>query len=200
MYMTSPIDGSTNRSEMSCPVESSYKIRSGFTIPTRLIRNDISITDWAYLAGFYDGEGTITATTQKRKDRDYYQLRFMVNNTNYELLRGLQNLFGGAIHVGSVMKDKPNWKQIYSWHAESKATCLPIFYGMLPFLRYKRREIELAIEYWEGVVPCQRGSLSDNEIERRYRIVKDIQSLPGRRKYRQTSLPAEVLSMMPTRV
>lgn len=176
------------------------KVQRGLTIRTALISSKPTEIDWAYLAGFYDGEGTVTATRQARSDGFYYQLRFSISNTNYELLRELQSKFGGSIHVGSVVKDKPRYKQIYLWMATSKTTCLPIFYGMLPYLRYKTDEIKLAISYWENMVTPKRGEpLSCNEVYRRSEIVRAIQSLPHRRKYIPTTLPEEVTRMISAR-
>jgi len=154
----------------------------GLILKTKPIEKEIDSVEWAYLAGFYDGEGTVTATRQSRKNRWYYQLRFVINNTNYLLLEKLQKRFGGSVHSISKIKNRPNWKRSYAWYATSKETCLPIFYGMLPYLRYKNEEINLAIEYWESMITPDPGkSLSDEEIYRRYRIIRSIKSLPNRR-------------------
>jgi len=135
------------------------------------------------LSGFFDGKGTVTATRQARKDGFYFQLRFVISNTEFNLIYGLMEMFGGSIHISGI-KRFTHWKQVYMWHVESRETCLYILRGMLPYLRYKKPEAELAIEFFDGMATHQGQSLSNNERARRIEIVTKIRDLPGRRKFR----------------
>ena len=56
-------------------------------------------TDLAYLAGFVDGEGSITifrAGQTAQKQRDY--LRFEIFNTNHGVLTWIAGVLGGRNH------------------------------------------------------------------------------------------------------
>jgi len=95
---------------------------------------------WAYIAGFFDGEGSISiARTGK-----YYSLRIVISNTNIEPLTFIKNILGGNIHA--ALPKNVKHKRYYNWYKCGKhaAEVLEI---LLPFLIVKRERAILAIEY-----------------------------------------------------
>lgn len=157
-------------------------------------------TDWAYLAGFFDGEGCVAIIeTQRKRSRlsnrasyPYYQIRMVITNTDYLLLESLQQQFGGSIHIHCQTGERTS-KQ-FQWMLDSRRKSEPVLRGMLPYLRYKNREVELALEFLCGVKPNNGGLiLTPKEVERRQRIVRKIRSLPGRRGGPPRQLPERAL-------
>lgn len=137
---------------------------------------------WAYLAGFYDGEGTITTTKQQRADGvSYYQLRFVISNTSYEVLKSLQEQFGGSIHGHKPTNTKH--RKFFQWYMSSVEKTVPVLKGMLPYLRYKTQEIELALEFFKRIRQSNQGTkLTPQELMARIDLINKIRSLPGRRR------------------
>ena len=99
-------------------------------------------TDLAYLAGFIDGEGSISIFTSVKARRD--NLRFDIYNTDEGILRWIEQVFGGRIHI--VRRARDGWKQEFTWtcgqqHAASVLT------ACLPYLKVKRRQAELFVQH-----------------------------------------------------
>ena len=99
----------------------------------------------AYLAGFIDGEGTLTVTRNSRKDRPGYfrlNIRLAVYNTNIELLAVLRDGFGGTIMIAN-MKDqrwKPQGQLVWS-----EEQIVPILTAVRPFLILKAEQADILL-------------------------------------------------------
>jgi hypothetical protein len=106
-------------------------------------------TDYAYLAGIIDGEGTITIHRQitRLKGRVYisYGPQLTISNTDLMMLRSPKNRFGGHI-VKAKAPYNEHWKQGYllSFRREEMLTLLP---RVIPYLTTKRRKAVLLLEY-----------------------------------------------------
>jgi hypothetical protein len=139
--------------------------------------------DWRYLAGLWDGEGSVTVSSQKRTRGWYWQVRLNITNTSARLIRSVHEEFGGRIWMGKLRADA--CKPQYQWVVFNSKECLYILQNILPYLRYKDDEAKLAIEYFEGMSVDKGFSgkrLPAEEIERRNRIVSSIRRVDGRRK------------------
>ncbi len=96
----------------------------------------------AYFAGLFDGEGCVNFT----KCRAGHIIRISVTNTNIEIIKHLQNRFGGHIQLLSLRKD--NWKQGFSWNiANSRA--IEFLKSIRPWLRIKDAQADLAVVWAE---------------------------------------------------
>lgn len=100
----------------------------------------------AYLAGFIDGEGTLTITRHTRKDRPGYKrfnIRLAVYNTNLSLLKYIQSHFGGTLMIakrsGGIWKDQGQ----LAWAEEQIVEILEL---VRPFLFAKRKQAEILLE------------------------------------------------------
>lgn len=121
-----------------------------------------SESDWAYLGGLIDGEGHISVV-QVRTGK-FTQQRLVITNTDLPLLVSVARQFGGKIYgTVSSIKGKSTRKGSFQWYCYGKLV-RAILAGVLPYLRGKKEEAELAI------------SLQRN---RRLRDVTDRRRLPG---------------------
>jgi intein/homing endonuclease len=96
---------------------------------------------WAYLAGFFDGEGTIIGS-KVDKSKDSYKAHVRINNTNAHPIAWIYSQFGGSVTTSI----NPSGRLRYNWSSNSKKDKLPLLEGMLPYLIVKRDEARLAIK------------------------------------------------------
>ncbi len=111
----------------------------------------------AYTAGFIDGEGSIQI--RNKKNRHQHSVRMEVKNTNLDVLMYLKNLFGGSIQC-RIYQNK-NHKQAYSWTL-SNLSAVNFLKSILPFLRIKKSQAELAIEFQSTVIGRGRRKIPEN--------------------------------------
>ena len=158
------------------------------------VANDPGGLLWAYLAGLFDGEGCVTISYRgrpkpKRVHRHgrasypYWAVRIVLTNCSFALLRYLRRNFGGYVHqYGWQPKLNDGRRRQNPWIVTNAAHCLWVLNGMLPYLYYKKPEAKLAIKYFSRI---QRGAstvLLLKEVNARFRILRAIRSLPGRRR------------------
>src|SRR3972149_2415576 len=72
-----------------------------------------------YLAGFFDGEGTVELRFVLHKKKGYFsQIRVSISNTNLEILEKIKEIYGG--YILNRGKRTPNRRNIYVWQAASR--------------------------------------------------------------------------------
>ena len=143
----------------------------------------MKIEDVCYMAGFMDGEGTITAN-YRESDRGFPSLHFraIIFNTNLGVLEHLQNLWGGRLSLfqkSRSIKHKP----IYNLYWGGK-DCLPVLEAILPYLVIKKRQAGIVLEmskltshYEKG----QQGRIVSPEVQKaREGLVEEIKQLNHR--------------------
>ena len=106
-------------------------------------------TDLAYLSGILDGEGcihigkyTYTGTSLPK-----YKLAVQVSMVDKVPLLLLRFAFGGYLHLRKRKNEK--WKPLWEWGVGS-ASAVECLRDLLPYLKTKRAEAELAIKFWEA--------------------------------------------------
>jgi|SRR3954471_9593594 hypothetical protein len=99
----------------------------------------IQPTQWAYAAGFVDGEGCITS--YRNSVSGYYYVRIRVGQRDREVLDWLKDHFGGRIwfRPHSGLSDKGS----YTWGLECGAA-KPFLRGIYPYMRVKKKQAKLA--------------------------------------------------------
>ena len=108
-------------------------------------------TELAYTAGIIDGEGSIGLYLNRcKKQKDFYQMRVTVRNTNEWLVQRLKITYGGYFYP-SRYGDKEmakNWKPQWQWiiAANKALVFLKLIY---PYLRLKKPQAEVAIRFQE---------------------------------------------------
>lgn len=103
-----------------------------------------------YAAGFFDGEGCVRIDRGRNphNGRRYYALHVIVVNTYLPVLQELRERYGGV--VKPRQRAKSHWKPSFQWRVCSK-DALVFLRDVLPHLRVKRREAEIAIAFQEGM-------------------------------------------------
>ena len=97
--------------------------------------------DWARLAAFIDGEGSIYVC--KRSNSTHNHRRMVnVSNTSLALICWLAQTFGGGVYT---YKREPH-KTKYVWSVMGRSAA-SIIRGVLPYLIVKRREAKLLLEF-----------------------------------------------------
>lgn len=136
----------------------------------------------AYAAGFLDGEGCIRIS--KRLPRNgksiSYNLLVMITQKDGEIMDWLYGNFGGTVYLKNKLRNGDNW--IYEWRV-SEVKAYNFLKEILPFLRYKKRQAELAIQFQQRLIFERKRnipdngrftSLSDNELIERERIYQEM--------------------------
>jgi hypothetical protein len=114
----------------------------------------ISESDLAYAAGIIDGEGCIKIYHAKKETlgkghvRDRYQLQIQVDMVKSEVVNWLQSKFGGTVyeHRRSIKKH-PTWNDSKRWYLMSKDEMTNFLGMILPYLKIKRKQAELALQF-----------------------------------------------------
>ena len=124
-------------------------------------------TDLAYLAGIVDGEGYIGISADHRNrnpDRPCWRLRVVVTNTNEWLMHHLKFSIGG----GTIRLRNGNLMPCYQWSIE-RGKAAEFLKLILPYLRLKKPQAELAIKFQASVTRSTRklteGQLAVREAE-----------------------------------
>lgn len=108
---------------------------------------ELSETDWAYLAGIIDGEGTITILSSKRKGHNLILLPLIaVSSKNTSLMEWLQRIFQvrWSIRNGVSGFGAPRGLQ-------TRITAYPVVKWVLeniyPYLIIKKKQAQLLLEF-----------------------------------------------------
>ena len=120
----------------------------------------MSDLDLAYIAGFFDGEGSVVITQGERKR---LVLSVVVVQTDVLILHWVRSILGreGAIHSRS-REGSLGSKPIYAlqWSAASAARVLET---LLPYLKVKKAKAEIALDFQRSMTRkhCGRGTPSE---------------------------------------
>lgn len=103
--------------------------------------------DLSYIAGFFDGEGSISLSWQKRSNtlrKRVCRSQISIGNTDYPVLKYIQSCLGGTIHP--IRQKNDCWEASWAWKASTKEAAT-IIERLLPYLRVKAAQAKLLIEY-----------------------------------------------------
>lgn len=121
----------------------------------------------SYLAGFFDGEGSINLLTRKRKHWNVeYQLTVAIGQKDGETLDWIKEKFGGNVYL--VKRDGS-----FFW-AASNRQAEKFLRNILPFLKYKRPQAELALTFFDKK---RRNPIPPEELVRREKIRQGLIAL-----------------------
>lgn len=103
--------------------------------------------DWARLAAFIDGEGTIMITTSMsaKSQTVGHMLSLIVSGTSPRLIQWLQDTISGRVYIVKASQWKSN-APCYSWRIfEERAEV--VLQHCLPYFIIKREQAETALAY-----------------------------------------------------
>jgi hypothetical protein len=102
-------------------------------------------TDWAYAAGFVDGEGCIAVVRSfvPKRGRYVYGVTVVVSNVDRPVLEWLQSTWGGWIVAFSTRQAqaRPSW----CWRSPTGFSAKPFLNGIRPWLRIKGQQCDNAL-------------------------------------------------------
>lgn len=98
--------------------------------------------DFAWAAGFIDGEGSFYCIILKRRSKTgkvYRYFRISATQADAEVLNKLANILDGRVygpykHAGGLGK-----KPIYKFHLQAGKSALKLFQSLYPYLSKKKR-------------------------------------------------------------
>lgn len=111
----------------------------------------ITEMDKSYLAGTIDCDGSICFWLGKSKKHPNWKHwiipKINLTNKNLELLNWAQNTFGFCISVKPKIKKQ---RRVYCLEVNGRNRCLSILRLILPYLKAKKQQAELIIEFCEN--------------------------------------------------
>ena len=104
-----------------------------------------SDTDWAYAAGFVDGEGCIAVTRGfvPARAKYTYSVAVVVANRERAVLEWFKDLWGGWV-VG-VPRGTGRSRDCWNWRSPTGSSCEPFLVGIQPWLKIKRPQCDNAL-------------------------------------------------------
>lgn len=111
---------------------------------------NVSPTDLAYIAGFFDGEGHIRIQRHSKRCRTMTLQCQISQVTEYPLV-WIQERFGGTIS-GRLIKYAGGLRPIYSWQISSLGA-EKFLRAIYPYLQVKQDEADVAILFRETFRP-----------------------------------------------
>ena len=123
----------------------------------------------AYFAGLFDGEGCVQIAhhkPQRGKRTEQHTLRCSVNMVNKDCVNSFL-VFRGSMCQKTRDKGNPKWQPQWTWSISSNQA-LVFLETLLPFIRLKREQFELAIEFQEYRSHTQKANrVSARELAER---------------------------------
>ena len=103
-------------------------------------------TDWAYAAGFVDGEGCITVarSAAPRRGRYYYRVYVDVANRDRDVLEWMRLQWGGWV-VGVRRPASVAAQPIWTWRCPTGVAAKPFLIGIRSWLRIKSKQCDNAL-------------------------------------------------------
>lgn len=135
-----------------------------------------------YIAGFFDGEGSISIGRNRANGRsDYHKMVVVLaQRAKYRhVLDQIAEQFGGAVILKKWPVDKrARWAQMANWQLQSLADIERFLVAMQPHVIVKAEQVRIALEFVRtrkpagfaprnGLGQLQGKSLSQDEIDRR---------------------------------
>lgn len=93
-----------------------------------------------YIAGLFDGEGSVIFGTSDRSHGWYRAIQIV--NTHRQTLTKVQRVFGGHIYKNGPNKHHLGKRVIYTWKLYASADLHQFVRRLLPFAQQKKRKLQ----------------------------------------------------------
>lgn len=112
----------------------------------------ITQTERAYLAGLWDGEGSITLWRHKRKETGTWRLiaSLVLTNTDLKIIEAAEELLtkaGATFHRNHIINGRDQWKNSYQLTSRNRESVKRALRAMLPFLRGKKEQAQIVLAF-----------------------------------------------------
>jgi hypothetical protein len=142
---------------------------------------NLSNEELAYIAGFFDGEGSITIhenfRPSPRGKSPNHTLQVSIGNTNSCVLEWVHSVFGGSLQFRPATK--PNHRDMTMWIIRSNGAAR-FLASVRPFLRMKGDQADVGLSFQAEKGHYRRNQLTAEEIEFRESKRRAIRLLNGR--------------------
>jgi hypothetical protein len=133
-----------------------------------------SLIDWAQMAAFIDGEGSILINPRRGRHAasrytnlaSTFYLKLTIANTDFRLPLWAQRKFGGSCKDANTEKyyEGRNWKRCWHWSCSSHRAAW-ILTNSLPYFVMKREQAEIGIALQESMFLFTRGHARQLPLE-----------------------------------
>lgn len=143
----------------------------------------------SYLAGFFDGEGTVSISTRK-SGRESFAMKIQVGQMERAPLELFQGRFGGNIYTST----RSGEKSLLLWSLCRRDKRRAFLETMTPHLRSKKYEAQLGMRFLDVMVSIGFGGFGAKRnpqllIDRRY-IYQQCKAAKSWKDYRREGGPA----------
>ena len=143
-------------------------------------------TDFAYCAGVIDSDGTIYVDRfkDKRKKHDcfVYVLRVKVGQSDKQSIEWLSDVFGGKYRLYKYIREGAyNKRGLYYW-AINNQKAAKLLEGCLPYLKIKKSQAKLAIEFAKLLSQSRQGvKVTEEQLRKREECAIEMRLLNQRK-------------------
>lgn len=110
----------------------------------------MKLTDAAWLAGFFDGEGSLVLSNSGRDGKNAGVIT--IPNTCYKSLQKCLRITGAGSIITKNMLPKPkSRKQLWVWQIRSQRNVVSTLKQMAPYLITKKEKADRFLSFWEDI-------------------------------------------------
>lgn len=132
-----------------------------------------------YIAGLFDGEGTIVISGPTPSDPKKYQLRVAVAMCHEETVRQLHDALGyGTVREVDAQRYNPNASLRYDWRC-SGSSALRFIRDVRPWLVTKKDAADVALRFGDTVGPKGKP-LTDVQLAARRQLKNELGAVNSR--------------------
>lgn len=133
---------------------------------------EIKKTDLAYVAGLFDGEGSVSIV--KGTKANNYHLQISLGSTDEWICQSLKMMFGGSVSLKN--KASEHIHACWQWSMGSRQAYNMLLL-ILPYLHIKRPQVEIAIKFQEAKTGRGFGKGSNKFLTEKERALREVQRL-----------------------
>lgn len=111
---------------------------------------DMSVADAAWLAGFFDGEGSLTMYMAGR-NKQYPTWNLSLPNTHLGSLERCREISGAGSICEKTRVYRPNCKRLWVWQVQSQRNIAAIVTHMYPYLTIKKGKAGEFLARWSDL-------------------------------------------------
>ena len=135
-------------------------------------RKEVSVVDAGYIAGLFDGEGSVDFARRKEKRGNVQSILMRIEMTDKDVLKWVHETLG----VGTVRKRnrspsrKAHWKDAWVYSIRFR-DALHVCKLLWPHIKVKLNKIEQIIDHYEPDIQDLNDNVVDLAMERELRDV-----------------------------